>query len=34
VAGALALAGVVLALTVMPKRAAEPRPEVLAESLL
>ncbi|MCM4079561.1 DHA2 family efflux MFS transporter permease subunit [Paractinoplanes hotanensis] len=34
VAGALALAGVVLALTVMPKRAAEPQPEVLAESLL
>ncbi|MCO8271244.1 MFS transporter [Actinoplanes sp. TRM 88003] len=34
VAGALALAGVVIALTVMPKRAAEPQPEVLAESLL
>jgi len=34
VAGALALVGAMLALAVMPRRAAEPHPEVLAESLL
>ncbi|MGK5681903.1 MFS transporter [Actinoplanes sp. URMC 104] len=34
VAGVLALAGAALALVVMPARAAEPQPEVLAESLL
>ncbi|WP_127507378.1 DHA2 family efflux MFS transporter permease subunit [Actinoplanes solisilvae] len=34
VAGALALVGVVIALIVMPRRAAEPQSEVLAESVL